>query len=164
MIRDHREKPGLDRRGFLKMAWGASLFGLFGQAGIALLRFFQPRIEAGAFGSKVVAGQVDEFLPGTVNHIQKGRFYISRLEDGGMLALWQQCTHLGCTVPWREDEGRFHCPCHSSIFDPTGQIVSGPAPRPMDMFPIEIRDKQVVVDTGSPIQRDQHDPSQVTYT
>lgn len=162
MTHNQSEKIDISRRSFLGMAWGVSMFALFGQAGIALLRFFKPHIESGAFGSNVVAGQVDEFQPGTISHIQKGRFYISRLEDGGLLALWHRCTHLGCTVPWREDEGRFHCPCHSSIFDNVGEVVSGPAPRPLDIFPIDIQDNQIIVDTGSPIPRDKHDPVQVT--
>lgn len=150
------------RRKFLGWAVGASLVGLFGQAGAALLQFFQPRIEPGSFGSKVVAGTVNEFKPGTVSHVAKGRFYISRLDDGGMLALWHRCTHLGCTVPWREDEGQFHCPCHSSLFNTKGEVTSGPAPRPMDLFPIEIVDGQVVVDTRNPIARETYDPSQAT--
>jgi cytochrome b6-f complex iron-sulfur subunit len=152
----------LSRRGFLNAAWAFSLVGLVGQAGSALINFFKPRIELDAFGSKVTAGTVDEFQPGTVSHVQKGRFYISCLEDGGMLALWQRCTHLGCTVPWQEDEGQFHCPCHSSIYTPAGEVISGPAPRPLDQFPIEIVDGTVVVDTGHPISRDRFDPAQET--
>ena len=163
MIINSRKKKGLTRRQFLGLAWAASLTALFGQAGVALLQFFKPRIEPGSFGSKVVAGQVVEFPPNTVSHVQKGRFYISTMEDGGMLALWHRCTHLGCTVPWRDDEGLFNCPCHSSIFNTEGEVLSGPAPRPLDLFPIEIVDNQVVVDTGNPIQRDNYDPSQATY-
>ncbi len=162
MENSRKGKDGINRREFLGIAWGVSLFGLIGQAGVALVRFFTPRIEPGAFGAKVVAGQVDEFQPGTVNHVQKGRFYISRLEDGGILAIWHRCTHLGCTVPWRENEGRFNCPCHSSIFNNTGEVISGPAPRPMDIFPVEINERQVIVDTGRPIQRDKFEPSQAT--
>lgn len=162
MIRNEKSKKGVSRRTFLGWAWATSIFGLFGQAGNALFQFIKPRIQPGAFGSKVIAGQVDEFAPGTVNHIQMGRFYVSRLEDGSFLALWHRCTHLGCTVPWRESEGRFNCPCHSSIFNTRGEVISGPAPRPLDAFPIEIVDGQLVVDTGNPIQRDQFDPSQTT--
>jgi cytochrome b6-f complex iron-sulfur subunit len=162
MMQVRNRKKGLNRREFLNVAWVVSLLGLFGQAGSALLNFFKPRLEAGSFGSKVTAGEVNEFQPGTVSHVSKGRFYISRLEDGGMLALWQKCTHLGCTVPWRKDEGHFHCPCHSSIYTPTGEVISGPAPRPLDLFPIEIVDGAVVVDTGHPITREQFDPSQET--
>lgn len=161
MTKNLPQKKGVDRRQFLGMAWAASLIGLFGQAGMGLFQFFKPRIEPGAFGGKVVAGQVDEFEPGTVSHIQTGRFYIARLPDGGLLALWHRCTHLGCTVPWREDEGVFLCPCHSSVFNPVGEVLSGPAPRPMDLFPIELVEGQVVVDTGKVIERQAFDPSQV---
>ena len=155
-------KKGLSRREFLNVAWAVSLVGLFSQAGSALFNFFKPRIDANSFGGKVIAGEVNEFQPGTVSHVSKGHFYISCLDDGGLLAMWQKCTHLGCTVPWREAEGHFHCPCHSSIYTPTGEVISGPAPRPLDLFPIEIVDSTVIVDTGHPIPREQYDPSQVT--
>jgi cytochrome b6-f complex iron-sulfur subunit len=158
----NQDKNKLSRRNFLTSAWAVSLIGLFGQAGTALINFFKPRIEPGSFGSKIIAGSVAEFQAGTVNHVRKGRFYISRLEDDGMIALWHQCTHLGCTVPWRDDEGQFHCPCHNSIFTTTGEVVSGPAPRPLDLFPIEIIDDEVIVDTGNPIRRERYDASQAT--
>jgi len=157
-----KARKNISRREFLGWAWGLSLIGLFGQAGVALFNFFKPRFEPGTFGSKVVAGQVDEFQPGTVSHISKGRFFLSRLDDGRMLALWHRCTHLGCTVPWREDEHQFHCPCHSSLFNTQGEVIGGPAPRPLDIFPIEIVDGQVIVDTSRPIERDHYDPSQAT--
>ncbi len=162
MTSNPKVQKEVTRRKFLGWAMGASLVVLFGQAGVALLQFFKPRPEAGAFGGKVIAGQVNEFQPGTVSHIAKGRFYISRLEDGGMLALWQRCTHLGCTVPWRDDEGQFHCPCHSSLFNTKGEVIGGPAPRPLDIFPIEIVNELVVVDTSNPIAREKYDPSQAT--
>src|SRR5574341_851637 len=162
MEKNVKARNSLSRREFLGWAWGISLVGLFGQAGSALIDFFKPRVEPGTFGSKVVAGQVNEFPPGTISHISKGRFFISRLEDGSMLALWHRCTHLGCTVPWREDEGQFHCPCHSSLYNRVGEVLGGPAPRPLDIFPIEIAEGQVIVDTGKPISRDKYDPSQAT--
>ena len=158
-----KNDASVSRKEFIGITWLFSLLALFGQAGIGLIRFITPRIDPGGFGGKVTAGRVEEFLPGTVSRIQKGRFYLSRLEDGGFLALWQRCTHLGCTVPWLEAEERFHCPCHSSIFSSKGTVISGPAPRPMDLFPIEIIEGAVVVDTGSPLQRDDLDDSQIIY-
>ena len=163
MIGNQAQKRTFRRREFLAAGMAVSVVALFGQAGVALLNFFKPRIVPGAFGGVVAAGQVDEFEPGTVSHVLRGRCYISRLDDGGFLALWQRCTHLGCTVPWREVEGRFNCPCHSSIFDTVGDVISGPAPRPMDLFPIEVIDDQVLVNTGDPIERDSFEPSQVTH-
>ena len=156
----NQKRKSLSRRDFLSFAWLTSLVGLFGQSGWALFNFLKPQIKEGSFGTRVNAGKVEEFKPGTVNHIQEGRFYLSRLENGSMLAMWHRCTHLGCTVPWKEEEGRFNCPCHSSIFNTTGEVISGPAPRPLYLFPIEIVDGNVIVDTGKAITRNDFDPSQ----
>ena len=153
----------MTRREFVGIMWGISAVGLFGQAGLALLKFFKPRMPSGGFGSEVVAGNLEEFEPGSVNYVQKGGFYIVRREDGGVLALWQRCTHLGCSVPWREDENQFNCPCHSSFFNRQGEVTGGPAPRPMDLFPVSLQDNKLVVDTSQPIQRQQFDDSQVFY-
>ena len=153
-------KRQFSRRQFVGALWGISLVALIGQAGVALAEYLKPRIAVGAFGGKVTAGQPDEFKPGTVTQIQKGHFYVSRLEDGSALALWWRCTHLGCTVPWREDEGQFHCPCHGSLYNAKGEVIGGPAPRPLDLFSIDVADGNVVVNTSNPISRDKFDPSQ----
>jgi Rieske Fe-S protein len=55
------------------------------------------------------------------------------LQDGGFLALHRECTHLGCTVPWVSEEKRFMCPCHSSVYDINGDVLSPPAPRALDL-------------------------------
>ncbi|HEX9767530.1 MAG TPA: Rieske 2Fe-2S domain-containing protein [Kiloniellales bacterium] len=151
----------LPRRHFIAAAWAAALALLSGQAGIALWQFLRPTARAGGFGVRVRAGRVEEFAPGTVNHVSSGSFYISRLDEG-LLAMWHRCTHLGCTVPWIEAEGRFNCPCHGSIFNTRGEVLAGPAPRPLDLFTIEIKDGEVWVDTSRAVTRSAFDPSQVT--
>jgi cytochrome b6-f complex iron-sulfur subunit len=154
----------LSRRSLLGAVWGASLVGLFVQAGGALYEFFKPRATPGAFGSKVTAGKPNEFKAGSVSYVREGHFYISRLEDGGMLAMWQRCTHLGCSVPWVDGEHQFHCPCHGSLYNAKGEVIGGPAPRPLDLFPIEVVDGNLVVDTGHAITRDKFDPSQELHS
>lgn len=109
----------------------------------------------------VFAGQIDEFAIGSINHILAGRFYILRTVDG-LLALWHRCTHLGCAVPWVEEEDQFHCPCHGSLFNKVGEVTGGPAPRPLDIFPVTITNGEVWVDTGNPIQRTRFDSSQIS--
>ena len=163
MAANAQSQQEMTRRKFLGWGLAASFVALFGQAGVALFQFFKPRKEPGTFGNEVVAGAVEEFAPGTVSYIQTGRFYISRLEDGGVLAMWQRCTHLGCTVPWREEEGQFHCPCHSSLFDRRGEVTGGPAPRPLDLFPVSLQDGSLVVDTGQAVERETFDESQLFY-
>ncbi len=142
-------------------AWAVAGALLLGTGASALLRFLWPPSRMGSFGGLVRAGRVDEFAVGSVSHVNAGRFYVSRLPEG-FLALWHRCTHLGCTVPWAETEGQFHCPCHSSLFNVRGEVTGGPAPRPLDIFPVTILEGEVWVDTGQAIQRDRYDESQVT--
>ena len=111
----------------------------------------------------ISAGAVNTFLPESVTAFVRGRFYLARLDDGGFLALSRKCTHLGCTVPWVEKEKRFACPCHASAFDITGNVISPPAPRPLDIYPITIENDIVKVDTGRTIKRSVFKADQVVY-
>lgn len=157
---EKKKQSSIDRRKFLGLAWTGSLTLLFGQFVVATLNYIQP-ISKGGFGGLVYAGKVEEFLVDSVNRIMAGRFYLSRSGDG-VIALWQKCTHLGCAVPWVEEEGQFHCPCHGSLFNRQGEVTGGPAPRPMDMFPVTVKNDELWVDTSKPIERAEFDPSQLT--
>jgi cytochrome b6-f complex iron-sulfur subunit len=151
------------RRDFLKLAWlGLGTLAL-AETGLMSMAFFQPRLAGGEFGSIITAGAVDDFPANSVTPFNEGRFYLSRLADGGFLALYRKCTHLGCTVPWEQAENQFICPCHASAFDATGNVLNPPAPRALDLFRVIIEDRQVKVDTSTVIQRDKFDPSQVVY-
>lgn len=155
-----QNKKKLNRRQFLGIAWMGSLALIFGQVALALVKFIQP-VSKGGFGGEVFAGRVEEFAINSINRVLAGRFFIARTPDG-LLAMWQKCTHLGCAVPWVEEEKQFHCPCHGSLFNQVGEVIGGPAPRPLDLFPIDIRSGEVWVDTSSPQQRTRFDKSQLT--
>ena len=155
--------PNLSRRDFLKIAW-AFLGGVtvLETAGV-FLAYLQPRLVEGEFGSIITAGLVDDFPPNSVTHIPNGRFYVVRIGDGGFLAVYHRCTHLGCTVPWDSTAQKFICPCHNSQFDQQGTVENPPAPRPLDLFALTIEDGEVKVDTGNLIQRQSYDMAQVVY-
>jgi cytochrome b6-f complex iron-sulfur subunit len=152
-------KP-LTRGQFLSIAWVGALGVLAVETAISLLNFLKPAA-SGGFGGLVYAGKVEEFPVGSVNRVLSGRFFVVSTEQG-LIALWQRCTHLGCAIPWAESEGQFHCPCHGSLFDRMGLVTGGPAPRPMDTFPIVIKGDEVWVDTSKPTQRTGFEPSQLT--
>lgn len=161
MSTDKTKSNKVTRRDFLGIAWAGLTLVLGGEAAGALFKFIQP-INTGGFGGVVNAGKVDDFQRGSITHNQAGRFYLVRMEDGSFLALWQKCTHLGCSVPWVDAENQFHCPCHGSLYNQLGEVQGGPAPRPLDVFPVTIQDGQVFVDTGHPSQRSKFDASQTT--
>ncbi len=155
-----KTKQSLNRRQILGLVWTGSIAIFLGQAAVALVNFIKPRT-SGGFGGQVVAGKLAEFAVNSVNRISAGRFYLVR-DENGVLALWQKCTHLGCAVPWVEAEGQFHCPCHGSLYNRHGEVTGGPAPRPLDRFPVSINNGDVVVDTSKPIERTKFDPSEIT--
>jgi cytochrome b6-f complex iron-sulfur subunit len=111
----------------------------------------------------VVAGPVVRFEPGSVTAFREGKFYLARLDGGAFLALYRKCTHLGCTVPWIPDEQRFTCPCHASAFDIRGDVLSAPAPRALDLFPVRVENGIVKVDTTRLIRRSSYQPDQATW-
>jgi Rieske Fe-S protein len=64
-----------------------------------------------------------------------GGFVIRKSEDPkDLLILNSRCTHLGCTVNWKDEAKAFLCPCHDAKFDATGKVLGGPPPRPLDRF------------------------------
>jgi cytochrome b6-f complex iron-sulfur subunit len=148
---------------FRWLGWGGIAV-LLGQWSLGFVGFFTPK-RLGAFGGTVTAGEAADWKIGDVKVSREGKFYVTRVPEG-FFALYWKCPHLGCTVPWAPndpampgppdggdqaftDHGRFKCPCHGSIYNRYGQIIQGPAPRPMDRFPLKIdASGKVLVETG----------------
>ena len=141
--------PDPSRRSFFLKLWivvgGIALVEYI----VIALNFLRPREGKKGSGEAavVVAGPLERFEPESVTAFPQGKFYLVCLKDGGFLALSRECTHLGCTVPWDDEKGRFVCPCHSSSFDMTGEVLSPPAPRALDLHPVRIENGIVKVDT-----------------
>jgi len=62
-------------------------------------------------------------------------------KDIPYVAFSGKCPHLGCGYKWRQHKilGQvFLCPCHLSIYDASGKVLDGPAPRSLDALPIKV--------------------------
>jgi cytochrome b6-f complex iron-sulfur subunit len=154
----------VSRRDFLNIVWGAAGAIAVTELGLAGLRFLSPLTVEGQFGGLFNLGSPDQYPPGSVTPVEAGRFYLVRLEDGGLLAIYRRCTHLGCAVPFDQAAGQFVCPCHGSAFTADGEVLNAPAPRPLDLFTLSINDDgEILVDTGKTIERDHPDPAAVVY-
>lgn len=89
-------------------------------------------------------GVPSDFAPGSVTFLAERQLYVFNSADG-FYCISSVCTHLGCNVK-RGGPG-FECPCHGSRFDESGQVVDGPAPKPLAWYSLSLTPrKQLVVD------------------
>jgi glycine/D-amino acid oxidase-like deaminating enzyme/nitrite reductase/ring-hydroxylating ferredoxin subunit len=51
--------------------------------------------------------------------------------DGRLCSVTALCTHLGGTLRWNDAERSWDCPLHGSRFTPDGEVLEGPATRPL---------------------------------
>jgi cytochrome b6-f complex iron-sulfur subunit len=112
--------------------------------GAALWRFLTPRAGAGLERPAVSVPEADVPPEGALA-LPQHRVAVVRNGDD-VLAVDLTCTHLGCTV--RATEQGFSCPCHGSRFGRGGDVVRGPAPRPLRRLAVERRDGIIRVTRG----------------
>jgi len=65
----------------------------------------------------------------------------ARSAADGIVAYSAVCSHTGCDVSeWDTETQQLVCPCHDSEFKVTdgARVMSGPAPKPLAMLPLEI--------------------------
>ena len=95
--------------------------------------------------TKFRAGKPEDYQPGTVTKDVNQKVYIVRAKEGYFYALSDVCTHLGCITNWKPDLGIIACPCHGSKFDIHGNVIGGPAPRPLPHYSIVLNEQGVLV-------------------
>lgn len=129
-------KTEITRGDFLWAGWGL-LAGFFGALSAASARFFFPNVIYEP-SQKFNAGPAKAYDVGvSTKWLNEQRVWIIRNETG-FYALWARCTHLGCTPNYFDDQKRFKCPCHGSNFNPDGDVIAGPAPKPLFRAKMEL--------------------------
>ena len=126
----------MTRGDFLWLGWSA-LAAFFAASAAAGARFFFPNVIYEP-SQKFNAGPAASYDQGvSTKWLNEQRMWIVRTPSG-IYALWARCTHLGCTPNWWGDQNRFKCPCHGSNYTMAGDVIAGPAPRPLWRAKIEL--------------------------
>ncbi len=77
---------------------------------------------------------LDDLKPGQGKVLSLGgqRVAASRDAEGKVTKLSPVCTHMGCLVHWNQADSTWDCPCHGSRFKVTGEVLGGPAEKPLE--------------------------------
>ncbi len=103
-----------------------------------IAKYIYPRISPPKL-RKILVAKEGEIAPGEAKEINFGGELLFLVNLGKEYkAFSATCTHLGCKVRWEGHKQRFFCPCHKAIFSSDGKVVSGPPPRPLDEFKVEV--------------------------
>jgi menaquinol-cytochrome c reductase iron-sulfur subunit len=76
---------------------------------------------------------------------EKNTAWVVRQSEKDLIALAPQCTHLGCAYHYEAHANEFICPCHTSSFALDGQVLTGPAPRPLDRYEVRVANNRLLI-------------------
>ena len=142
---DQSSKP--TRRSFLREV----LFGWFFLTVLPALYvvagYIYPRTKIEKAVEDFPISKLTEVPPNTfkIFRLKKKPVIVMNSEQGQVKALSLICTHLGCVVEYHEDEQKFHCNCHGSVFDKDGKNISGPAPIPLKPYRVKLTDTEILI-------------------
>ena len=104
---------------------------------------------------------------GTVGELEKtGRLQTKEVavlrnpsNPNKLIALNPKCTHQGCNVNWSAADKKYACPCHGASFDADGEVLNGPATKPLQVYPAKIVGNRVLVKILAPLATPNSTPS-----
>ncbi len=141
----------VNRRQFVNLMLGGGILGWLGSMLYPVFSYLKPPKVAEANVQSVKTGLASEFPTNSSQIIKFGRkpVILIRTETGKFHALSATCTHLDCIVQYRTDLKQIWCACHNGLYDIKGRNISGPPPKPLEEYVVEvIADEIHVVKAG----------------
>jgi Rieske Fe-S protein len=116
-----------------------------------VIRFIFPAEVQESTSRSVVAAKAGELKSNSARIFKFGSkpALLVHTPSGEWRAFMATCTHLNCTVQYREDLREIWCACHGGTYDLQGRNVSGPPPRPLDPLNVSVQGEDVIVTRGS---------------
>jgi len=137
----------MDRRVFVNLFLGGSLLGTVVSFLYPVIRYLIPPRQAEAAAKRILAAKASELAPNSAKFFRFGSTaaVLVNTAEGELRAFSAVCTHLTCTVRYEGDTGTLFCPCHNGRFDLAGNVLSGPPPRPLEAYEVEISGGDIYV-------------------
>ncbi|MBV9242996.1 MAG: Rieske 2Fe-2S domain-containing protein [Acidobacteria bacterium] len=143
------EAPATERsrRSFLNYLLGTSVVATLAAMLYPVLRYLVPPEIVEAQSNSVLAGKVGDIPVNTGKIFKFGSKpgIMIKTASGDIKAFSASCTHLDCIVQYDGAQKAITCACHGGKYDLTGKNISGPPPRPLEEFTVNIKGDDITV-------------------
>ena len=141
------DPPCPTRRRFVEFFLGGGMLASVVSFVYPVLRYLIPPASTDLGSDTVVAGRVGELKKNSGKIFRFGNRpgLLVMTAEGEYRALSAKCTHLDCTVQYRNETAQVWCACHNGVYDLSGRNVSGPPPRPLEAYEVHVRGEDIVV-------------------
>ncbi len=120
----------IKRRSLLKLLWIVPF--------VLIYKYLTPKVKKDNYISVPLSS-----LPYKGAYLIKDKHTGIIKDDNGIKVFSISCTHLGCVLNVEND--KFICPCHGSIFDLSGNVLKGPALKPLKQLEYKIEKENIIV-------------------
>jgi Rieske Fe-S protein len=141
---------GPNRRKFLNYLLGTTAGATLIAICYPVIKFLIPPRVTEATQNSVVAARVNELVANSGKIFKFGNRpgLLIHTPTGELRAFSAICTHLDCVVQYQPEMKGIWCACHNGRYDLKGQNVSGPPPRPLEEYVVNIRGDEIIVSKG----------------
>ena len=112
-----------------------------------VLKFINPPAVTEAAVNEASGGKVGDLKANSGKIIKFGNkpALLVKVAEGEFKAFSAVCTHLNCTVQYRDTTRQIWCACHDGTYDMSGRVVGGPPPAPLEEYTVNLRGDEVVI-------------------
>ena len=126
--------PAITRATFLNRLAVGTCFGSLLLSVLGAIRFVIPSLLPGPMRTFKI-GRPEDYNPGMTRLFEDEKVLVF-CDKRGLYAISLVCTHLGCVV--HHERSGLRCPCHGSAYRLNGDVVRGPAPKPLPWLAISL--------------------------
>ena len=132
----------VNRRTILNWFLGTSIGALLVSVIYPVMRYMTPPKITEAATNQIEAGEVNDpqLLERRYKIVRFGAepVILVKAADNDFRAFSATCTHLDCIVGFQKEQTRIYCNCHGGCYDLQGRNVSGPPPRPLTPYKVNV--------------------------
>lgn len=139
--------PAPHRRRVIEFLLGGGLLASVASFLYPIARYLVPPAPPDLGSDSVVAAKAGDLKRNSAKIFRFGNkpALLVLTAEGEYRAMSATCTHLDCTVQFREDVRQIWCACHNGFYDLAGRNIAGPPPRPLETFEVHVRGEDIVV-------------------